>query len=109
VSRIDDLIQELCPLGVEYRTVGQVMSTVSTGRGIKRDKYDAGERFPIVDQGQALIAGYTDDESLLVPAGEFVVFGEHTREVKWVNFRFAPGADGTKVLQARDGLLTKFA
>ena len=43
-----------------------------------------------------------------MPLGEYVVFGDHTRAVKWVDFQFAPGADGTKVLQARGDLLPKF-
>lgn len=37
------------------------------------------------------------------------MFGDHTRAVKWVDFEFAVGADGTKVLVASDQTLMRFA
>lgn len=57
-------------------------------------------RFPVVDQGQAFISGYTDDASKVVDTGlPVVIFGDHTRCVKYVDFPFVLGADGTKVLK----------
>lgn len=63
---------------------------------------------PIVDQGQALIAGYTDSNQVYrdVPV---IVFGDHTRAIKWVDFEFSPGADGTQILKASDLLEARFA
>lgn len=56
--------------------------------------------FPVIDQGQAFIAGYTDDEATLVRDGlPYVIFGDHTRCFKYVDFPFVLGADGTKVLK----------
>jgi type I restriction enzyme S subunit len=54
---------------------------------------------PVVDQGQDQIAGYWDDpgEAYDGPL-PVVVFGDHTRTVKLVDFRFVRGADGTHVL-----------
>ena len=55
---------------------------------------------PVVDQGQSCIAGYTDDKSKLVKDGlPYIIFGDHTRCFKYVDFPFALGADGTKVLK----------
>jgi type I restriction enzyme S subunit len=57
-------------------------------------------RFPVVDQGQAFIAGYSDDEDRLISDDlPLVIFGDHTRCVKYVDFPFILGADGTKVLK----------
>ncbi len=57
-------------------------------------------RFPVVDQGQDFIAGYCDDESKLIDFDlPLIIFGDHTRCFKFVNFPFVLGADGTKVLQ----------
>jgi type I restriction enzyme S subunit len=65
-------------------------------------QYSATGRFPIVDQGQALIAGYCDDDSrVLHPHNPLIIFGDHTRCLKFVDFPFALGADGTKPLIAR--------
>jgi len=68
---------------------------------LQRD-YRSRGRFPVVDQGVGLVAGYTDDESL-VYAGPLpvIVFGDHTRALKLVDFPFATGAEGTKLLVAR--------
>jgi type I restriction-modification system DNA methylase subunit len=57
-------------------------------------------RFPVVDQGQAFIAGYTDEQDKVVRDGlPYVIFGDHTRCFKYVDFPFVLGADGTKVLK----------
>lgn len=57
-------------------------------------------RFPVVDQGQGQIAGFTDDEERVVKSDlPFIVFGDHTRVFKYVDFPFVLGADGTKVLK----------
>lgn len=109
MSRIDALLREYCPTGVKYSTIADALTVVATPRGVKRGDYASGAKIAIVDQGQKSIAGYTDDDSLLVPHGDYVVFGDHTRAVKWVDFPFAVGADGTKVLRANSGLLPKFA
>ena len=56
-------------------------------------------RFPVVDQGQKFVAGYCDDESRVIDYDlPLIVFGDHTRCLKYVNFPFVLGADGTKVL-----------
>lgn len=37
-------------------------------------------RYPVVDQGQSYIAGYTDDASRVITEGlPYVIFGDHTR------------------------------
>ncbi len=56
-------------------------------------------RFPIVDQGQEFVAGYCDDESRVIDFDlPLIIFGDHTRSFKYVDFPFVLGADGTKVL-----------
>ena len=61
--------------------------------------YAKSGRFPVIDQGQAPIAGYTDREDLLYDGPlPVVIFGDHTRALKFVDQRFVAGADGTKVL-----------
>lgn len=63
----------------------------------------------VVDQGQALIAGYTDDMSAAVKTDSpVIVFGDHTRALKFVDFPFAMGADGVKVLRVREGFDPKY-
>jgi type I restriction enzyme S subunit len=55
--------------------------------------------YPIIDQGANYIAGYTNDGSFLYKHDfPVIVFGDHTRIFKFVDFNFAIGADGTKII-----------
>lgn len=66
-------------------------------------------RYPIVDQSEKFIAGYTDDSEFLVRiARPLVVFGDHTLALKFIDFDFCLGADGVKVLAPVDDIDPKF-
>ncbi|EAZ98519.1 restriction endonuclease subunit S [Marinobacter sp. ELB17] len=82
----------------------------TTGKKVKtKDCLQTG-RFPVIDQGQNPVAGYVDDPDRLINVSDpLIVFGDHTRAVKWVDFSFVPGADGTKILQPEPYLFPRFA
>src|SRR3989338_6644354 len=76
---------------------------------IKRDDYRQSGKYPVVDQGENLIAGYIDDERKLYRGDlPVVIFGDHTRIIKFIDFPFAFGADGIKILRPQKILLPKF-
>lgn len=55
---------------------------------------------PVIDQGAALIGGYIyDGEKKVTDDLPVIVFGDHTRAIKYIDFHFAAGADGIKVLK----------
>lgn len=54
---------------------------------------------PVISQEKDFINGYTDVTDKRLARGEFVVFGDHTECLKFVNFAFVQGADGIKILQ----------
>lgn len=59
-------------------------------------------RFPVIDQGQEQVAGWTDDESAVIDAPlPLVVFGDHTRAFKFMDTPFARGAEGTQLLRPK--------
>jgi type I restriction enzyme S subunit len=61
--------------------------------------------FPVIDQGQTFIAGYHNDESKVIrDCLPVVIFGDHTRCFKFVDFPFILGTDGTKVLKPKEEL-----
>ena len=65
--------------------------------------------FPIVSQEEGLISGYWDEEGDVFKVQKpVVIFGDHTRILKYVDFDFVLGADGVKILQPIDGLSAKF-
>jgi len=92
---------ESLPEGWAETSVSEIIQIVSTNqKKVAQKKYLAEGKFPIIDQGKKFIAGYSDDESLLINDGlPFIVFGDHTRTFKYVNFNFVPGADGVKVMK----------
>ena len=75
-----------------------IKQRVNIGK-IKQQKYKKIGKFPVVDQGQNLIAGYWDDEKDVYQGDlPIIIFGDHTRIIKFIDFLFVVGADGTKVL-----------
>ncbi|MBQ9799243.1 MAG: restriction endonuclease subunit S [Thermoguttaceae bacterium] len=56
--------------------------------------------FPAVSQGQQLIDGYCDCPEKVVQDLPLVMFGDHTRNVKYIDFPFVISADGTKFMKA---------
>ena len=64
-----------------------------------KDVVETGE-FPVVDQGKVLIRGYHNDADKAIRIkAPIVLFGDHTREIKLIDFDFIVGADGVKLLQ----------
>ena len=68
------------------------------GIRIKQKDYLGAGAVPVIDQGDGLIGGYTDDCDARIEAQlPLFVFGDHTRRFKFVSFPFAVGADGVKL------------
>jgi type I restriction enzyme, S subunit len=80
--------------------LAHAVSKISTsGKNIKQADYLSEGAFPIIDQGQDYIGGYTNDATKLIECDPpLIVFGDHTRLAKFVDQRFAPGADGVVIL-----------
>jgi DUF1016 N-terminal domain/N-6 DNA Methylase len=67
---------------------------------LPRGEYLESRRFPVVDQGQRLIGGYSDDADRVISQDlPLLVSGDHTRAFKYLDQPFVPGADGVKVLK----------
>ena len=93
---------------VEWKKLGEVCKTITPPKKLEKELYGVNGAFPIIDQGQKDIVGYTNDETSLVPNDEYILFGDHTRYVKYFNGSFAQGADGLKILKAANGILPRF-
>jgi type I restriction enzyme S subunit len=85
----------------EVVMVEDVVENISlSGSKIKKGNYLESGALPVIDQGEEFIGGYTDKRDLEVDCDlPVVVFGDHTREFKYVDFEFAAGADGVQVLK----------
>jgi len=93
--------------GWSVRLVADCFHTLAfpgKGKVLARD-YKKDGRFPVVDQGRERIAGWTDDEATVIDAPlPLVVFGDHTRALKFIDTPFARGADGTQILKPNDDI-----
>lgn len=79
--------------------IGNVIGKVSRTKQIKTADYLSEGSIPIIDQSRDFIAGYTNDSEALVNTGTpVIVFGDHTRILKYIQFPFAKGADGTQLI-----------
>ena len=67
---------------------------------VSKSDYQEKGKTPIVDQGQMFIAAYSDSEKIFkdVP---FILFGDHTRIIKWIDFPCVIGADGVQAIKSK--------
>ena len=81
-----------------------------TSKKLAQKNYDPDGEIPVVDQGASEIGGYSNDqEKVIKPDRPVIIFGDHTKCLKYVSFPFIPGADGVKVLLPNQGVFPKFA
>ena len=85
IKSFDEVFEDVTKLGVK----------------IKTDEYHPIGKYQIIDQGQEAVAGYSDLEDGVFENVPAIVFGDHTRIVKYVDQPFFLGADGVKVLRSR--------
>lgn len=75
----------------------------SKGGKLKTAEYEQSGPLSVVDQGQPLVVGFCSEESRRFQGPyPIIVFGDHTRNVKLVDFPFAVGADGVVLLGPSD-------
>ncbi|MBQ3721488.1 MAG: restriction endonuclease subunit S [Fibrobacter sp.] len=82
----------------------EILKSVTPPSKIHQDSYLNSGKFPIVDQSKDLIAGWTNDESSVLKINRpLIIFGDHTCALKIMHMPFAQGADGIKILSAKNG------
>lgn len=92
---------------VNYRAIFNEIS--SNNKKIQQKNYLEAGKIAIVDQGKDLIGGYTNNmENPYKEELPVIVFGDHTLNIKYIDFPFYIGADGVKVLKTTNSYNTKF-
>lgn len=72
------------------------------GMKIPKEKYLSVGLYPVIDQSKEQIAGYTDESEGIYCDVPAIIFGDHTRIIKYIDVPFFLGADGTKLLKIKD-------
>ncbi|EXL08183.1 N-6 DNA methylase [Brucella anthropi] len=99
------------PVDMDWHTdqLQNLVDTVTPPLKLQTSEYCETGEIPIIDQSQDYIAGWTNRiDAAIDPKEGLVIFGDHTCAVKFVNRPFAQGADGIKILRARQGILPKY-
>ena len=90
------------PEGWKKSNVGSLIGKVSRTKQVMTSDYQKRGSIPVIDQSRDFIAGYTDDRDALVEDSvPIIVFGDHTRILKLIQFPFAKGADGTQLIVSK--------
>ena len=86
---------------MKWYPFAEVVSDVTSKfRKIKASEYQPAGQFKIIDQGKDAIAGYTSDKTLINDEQlPIIIFGDHTRVLKYEENPIALGADGAKALK----------
>ena len=74
---------------------------------VSKSDYQEKGKTPIVDQGQMFIAAYSDSDIIFTDV-PFILFGDHTRIIKWIDFPCIIGADGVQAIKPKEGIDIKY-
>ena len=96
----NDILKREIPEGWEVKRLGEILKKNETTIKINAKDYLSSGSIPIIDQSSDFICGYTNEISALIKASNIpaIIFGDHTRILKFIDFDFARGADGTQIL-----------
>lgn len=102
MSKLDELITELCPDGVEYVSIGSVVNYEQPSKYIVTSTdYNDDFSIPVLTAGQSFILGYTNETENLYKASKenpVIIFDDFTGAFKWVDFPFKVKSSAMKML-----------
>lgn len=90
------------PAGWSGVYVEDILAKEQRHKKIPNSEINTFGSIPVIDQSKSFICGYTDDQEAIISDHPKIIFGDHTRVVKFINFDFARGADGTQVITSND-------
>ena len=102
MSRIDVLLADLCPNGVDTSKLGDLLGYQQPGRYLVASaSYNDNNTTPVLTAGQTFILGYTDETEGIYPASPerpVIIFDDFTTAFKWVDFPFKAKSSAMKMI-----------
>lgn len=102
MKNLETLIQELCPDGVEFVKLGDVLDYEQPTKYIVKCKDYLNEGMPVLTAGQTFILGYTDETNGIYEASRenpVIIFDDFTTSFHWVDFNFKVKSSAMKMLR----------
>ena len=108
VPWLADMLRRLCPNGVEYKTLGELVNYEQPGKYIvSSTKYSDEYQIPVLTAGQTFILEYTNEINGIYEASKnnpVIIFDDFTAAFKWVDFKFKVKSSAIKILTAHSDL-----
>ena len=105
MSKLQELIQELCPNGVEYKKLGEILDYEQPTKYIvENTDYDKSYDIPVLTAGQTFILGYTNEKCGIYRANHdnpTIIFDDFTTSFHWVDFDFKIKSSAMKMLRPK--------
>lgn len=93
----------------EYKPFDKILKIITPTSKIEKSEYKSIGQYPIISQEDVFISGFWDNEDDITPhSTPVVIFGDHSRVLKYIDFDFVVGADGVKIIQPIALLNAKF-
>ena len=102
MTNLETLILELCPDGVEFVKLGDVLDYEQPTKYIVKCKDYQNEGMPFLTAGQTFILGYTDETNGIFVASKenpVIIFDDFTTSFHWVDFNFKVKSSAMKMLR----------
>lgn len=102
MKNLETLTQELCPNGVEFVKLGDVLDYEQPTKYIVKCKDYQNEGMPVLTAGQTFILGYTDETNGIFEASKenpVIIFDDFTTSFHWVDFNFKVKSSAMKMLR----------
>ena len=104
----NEKLKQAIPEGWNVDVIGNILDKYPTTKRYETKEYLSIGKYPIVDQGDAYIVGFTNENDNLLSRYPAVLFGDHSTKVKLLDFPFARGADGTQILYSNNLLVSQY-
>ena len=112
MSKLDELIRELCPHGVEYKKIGKIANYEQPSKYIvESTDYNDAFDVPVLTAGQTFILGYTNESTGIFRASKLnpvIIFDDFTGAFKWVNFSFKVKSSAMKIITASNDVSIRY-
>ena len=112
MSKINDLIKEMCPNGVEYVKLEELVDYIQPAKYIvKNTNYDIKYDVPVLTAGQTFILGYTNEKNGIYYASAdnpVIIFDDFTTSNHLVDFNFKVKSSAMKILISKTDNLFKY-
>lgn len=110
MSNLEELIERLCPDGVEYKKIGELVDYEQPGNYIvSSTKYSDEYNIPVLTAGQTFILGYINETDGVYKSSKdnpVIIFDDFTAAFKWVDFEFKVKSSAIKILTVNNTLTT---